>query len=60
MAGAQVSDFFHLFDVDGDGLISYFEYLLIITFLSIPPQVLLDQLAVLAVTCSTFASAMVA
>ena len=33
-----MSDFFRLFDVDGDGLISYFEYLLIVTFLSIPPQ----------------------
>lgn len=28
-----------MFDVDGDGLISYSEYLLLITFLSIPVEV---------------------
>ncbi len=28
-----------MFDVDGDGLISYTEYLLLITFLSIPVEV---------------------
>ncbi|KAL3131679.1 hypothetical protein ABBQ38_007972 [Trebouxia sp. C0009 RCD-2024] len=32
------SKFFQMFDVDGDGLISYSEYLLLITFLSIPVE----------------------
>ncbi|DBA98639.1 TPA: hypothetical protein ACH3X1_014425 [Trebouxia sp. C0004] len=32
------SKFFQMFDVDGDGLISYTEYLLLITFLSIPVE----------------------
>ena len=35
----QDSKFFQMFDVDGDGLISYTEYLLLITFLSIPVEV---------------------
>ena len=35
----QDSKFFQMFDVDGDGLISYSEYLLLITFLSIPVEV---------------------
>ena len=35
----QNSKFFQMFDVDGDGLISYSEYLLLITFLSIPVEV---------------------
>ena len=35
----QDSNFFQMFDVDGDGLISYSEYLLLITFLSIPVEV---------------------
>ena len=35
----QDSKFFQMFDVDGDGLISYPEYLLLITFLSIPVEV---------------------
>jgi len=44
----QDSKFFQMFDVDGDGLISYTEYLLLITFLSIPVEVsnadcMLDQ-----------------
>ena len=37
--GVQDSKFFQMFDVDGDGLISYTEYLLLITFLSIPVEV---------------------
>ena len=35
----QESDFFQLFDVDGDGLVSFYEYLMLVTFLSIPPEV---------------------
>ena len=35
----QESDFFKLFDVDGDGLVSFYEYLMLVTFLSIPPEV---------------------
>ena len=35
----QDSDFFKLFDVDGDGLVSFYEYLMLVTFLSIPPEV---------------------
>ena len=35
----QDSNFFQMFDVDNDGLISYTEYLLLITFLSIPVEV---------------------
>ena len=38
----QNSKFFQMFDVDGDGLISYSEYLLLITFLSIPVEVSLQ------------------
>lgn len=32
----QNSDFFKLFDTDGDGYISFSEYLMIVTFLAIP------------------------
>ena len=35
----QERDFFKLFDVDGDGLVSFYEYLMLVTFLSIPPEV---------------------
>ena len=35
----QDSEFFKLFDVDGDGLVSFYEYLMLVTFLSIPPEV---------------------
>ena len=35
----QDSIFTKLFDMDNDGAISYFEYLLLVTFLSIPPAV---------------------
>ena len=35
----QDSLFTRLFDMDNDGAISYFEYLLLVTFLSIPPAV---------------------
>ena len=33
------SDFFKQFDTDGDGYISFSEYLLIVTFLAIPLEV---------------------
>eukprot|EP00735_Rhodelphis_limneticus_P002409 TRINITY_DN1326_c0_g1::TRINITY_DN1326_c0_g1_i1::g.20121::m.20121 TRINITY_DN1326_c0_g1::TRINITY_DN1326_c0_g1_i1::g.20121 ORF type:complete len:412 (-),score=97.12,sp/Q9SZ45/MICU_ARATH/37.50/3e-70,EF-hand_1/PF00036.27/2.1e-05,EF-hand_1/PF00036.27/1.3e-08,EF-hand_1/PF00036.27/0.059,EF-hand_1/PF00036.27/0.035,EF-hand_1/PF00036.27/1.9e+03,EF-hand_1/PF00036.27/2.5e-05,EF-hand_7/PF13499.1/1.5e-06,EF-hand_7/PF13499.1/5.5e-08,EF-hand_7/PF13499.1/0.00053,EF-hand_7/PF13499.1/0.15,EF-hand_7/PF13499.1/0.001, len=36
MPDAQIPKFFQLFDVDGDGLISFSEYLFFITLLSIP------------------------
>ena len=42
----QDSKFFQMFDVDGDGLISYSEYLLLITFLSIPVEVSLALLII--------------
>lgn len=32
----QSSDFFKQFDTDGDGYISFSEYLMIVTFLAIP------------------------
>jgi Ca2+-binding EF-hand superfamily protein len=32
----QNNDFFKMFDEDGDGLISFSEYLMIVTFLAIP------------------------
>ena len=35
----QESDFFQQFDTDGDGFISFGEYLLIVTFLAIPLEV---------------------
>lgn len=35
----QESDFFQQFDTDGDGFISFREYLLIVTFLAIPLEV---------------------
>ena len=35
----QESDFFQQFDTDGDGFISFAEYLLIVTFLAIPLEV---------------------
>lgn len=33
---AEQDDFFKMFDTNGDGLISFSEYLLLLTFLSIP------------------------
>ena len=41
MVPLQDSIFTKLFDMDNDGAISYFEYLLLVTFLSIPPAVCL-------------------
>ena len=37
--GMQESDFFKKLDSDGDGLLSFQEYMLIITLLSIPDHV---------------------
>ena len=36
---AQKNDFFKMFDEDGDGLVSFSEYLMIVTFLAIPLEV---------------------